>query len=225
MNILIFIILAIAPCIGIALFVFLKNQHKPGPPSLIGQSLIYGFLSFGIALAIGLLISRFTAIDPDNIAHQVIRALIFVGLVEEGAKFLFLRGFIYKHESFTQPLDGIVYAVIIGMGFAIAENLLYVFQGQGGSLMVRMITAVPAHAAFAVLMGFFVGEAKIFPTSGVLYSSLGLAFAAFAHGYYDYFLLIDYVPGLWWQSIAALIIIIGLTFYALKYREEEIDHD
>ena len=41
-----------------------------------------------------------------------------VALSEELAKFLFLRYFIFKYRAFDEPYDGIVYAVMIGMGFA-----------------------------------------------------------------------------------------------------------
>lgn len=152
---------------------------------------------------------------------QIINAMVLVGLVEEGSKFLFLKGRVFYNKRFTQPFDGIVHAVMIGMGFAVAENLLYVYHGEGGSLIVRMVTAVPAHAAFAVIMGYFVGEAKVFPTSATLYSYMGLFFAAFAHGFYDYFLLISNSPAIWWQAIVALVVILWMTFNAIKMQKEE----
>lgn len=224
MDTLILIILAVAPCLAIAFFIYLKNELKPSPPKMLLLSVFYGVLSFFLTMVIGLALHKYTNIESDSLSDQMIKALVFVGLVEEGSKFLFLRGIVFHNKHFTQPFDGIVHAVMIGMGFAVAENLLYMYNGSsGGSLIVRMVTAVPAHAAFAVIMGYFVGEAKIFVSSSFLYATMGLLFAAFAHGYYDYFLLDSNMPGLWWQSIAALLIVIGITYYALKRREEEME--
>ena len=221
MATIILLVLAIAPCIAIAFFIFLKNTYKPSPPRLLMLSVFFGILSFGLAVVIGLLLHRIALIETESMIDQLIRAMVFVGFVEEGSKFLFLRGRVFYNKQFTQPFDGIVHAVMIGMGFAVAENLLYVYNDAGGSLIARMVTAVPAHAAFAVIMGYFVGEAKVFPSSGSLYNFMGLFFAAFAHGFYDYFLFVSSIPGLWWQSIVALVIILWMTYNAIKLQKEE----
>ena len=54
-----------------------------------------------------------------------------------------------------------------------------------------MFLSVPAHATFAVIMGFFVGKAK-FATGSArpLLILLGLAGAILFHGTYDFFLFI-----------------------------------
>jgi len=222
MDTIFLLILAIAPGIGIGIFIYLRDIREPEPPGVLFLSVSYGVISFFISLGIGLLLRDNTHVEDENVAHQMIRALVFVGLVEEGSKFLFLRGLLYYNRNFTQPFDGIVYSVMVGMGFATAENILYVFNGDGGTAIVRMFTAVPAHAMFAVIMGFFLGEAKVFKSSSFLYSFMALFFAAFAHGYYDYFLFLSFVPGLWIQAIASLIIVVIITHYAIKLRKDEI---
>ena len=90
-----------------------------------------------------------------------------------------------------------------------------------------MFTAVPAHAVFAVIMGFFLGEAKVFPTSSGLFAMLALFFATFVHGFYDYFLFISFIPGLWAQAIISLLIAIGFTYYAIRkhLRESPFSED
>jgi hypothetical protein len=51
---------------------------------------------------------------------------------------------------------------------------------------------------------------------------MALGFATFVHGYYDYFLFLPSIRGLWLQAIAALIIVVGLTHFAIKLRKDEI---
>ncbi len=218
-------ILATAPCAGIGLFIYLKNAHSPGSYALTLKAIGYGLLSFLLAMVVGHVLSRVTNIDPGNTVHLIIRAVVFVGLMEEGCKFLFLRGVVYRSPHFSQAIDGIYYAVQIGMGFALGENMLYLFGGDASALMVRMVSAVPAHGMFAVLMGFFVGEAKVFPSSAGLYSALGLGFATLAHGYYDNFLFFSDLPGLWWHSALALVVMGAITFYAFRRRELEHEED
>lgn len=192
------------------------------PAREIFYCIVYGFIGAVISIGIGILLRQFSEIDPENIVHQMIRAMIFVGLVEEGSKFLFLRGILFHSIYFRQPFDGIVYSVLIGMSFATTENLLYVLNGTTGTAILRMFTAVPAHAVFALIMGFFIGEAKIFRSSSVLYSFLALFFATLAHGYYDYFLFLEFVPGLWIQAFISLVIVVVATHYVFKIRKDEL---
>ena len=67
---------------------------------------------------------------------------------------LCLKSVPYYDEHF----DGIVYAVCVGLGFAVTENIEYLFANieQWQSVAVsRAIFAVPAHFFFAVAMGYF----------------------------------------------------------------------
>ena len=224
MQLLVLIALALAPGIAIVLFFYLKDTHEPEPLRSLLLGLLCGVLSFGVFLAIGLSLDAVTEIDRESLVDQLIRAFVFVGLFEEGSKFLFLRGILYRSKHFDEPFDGIVYAVMVGMGFAMAENLVYVLQGGTSTALVRMFTAVPAHAMFAVIMGFFLGEAKVFPTSAGLYATMALLFAALAHGFYDYFLFVDFIPGLWIQAMVCLAIVLVLTHFAIKRHRMESPH-
>ncbi len=125
---------------------------------------------------------------------------------EELGKFIFLRYHFFRKDEFDEPYDGIVYAVLIGMGFATFENLFYVF-GDGGSwqiAVIRLVTAVPAHAIFAIAMGYHVGLAKFHPEKRGSLLLRGLLYAVILHGAYDFFLMQESVPGL------SLVAIVGL---------------
>ena len=219
MTMIFLLLLAVAPAAAIVLFIHLKDKHEPEPLRLLLLGVGCGVLSFFLSLGVGKFLHDFTHIDTSDVVDQLIRAFVFVGLVEEASKFLFLRGILYRF--FDEPLDGIVYAVMVAMGFAAAENIVYVVQGGGGTAIIRMFTAVPAHAVFAVIMGFFLGEARVFSTSSGLYHILAIGFATFVHGFYDYFLFISFIPGLWIQAFVGLLIAVVLTHYAIKQRQHD----
>lgn len=55
----------------------------------------------------------------------------FIGAaaIEEGLKFLAVRWGVYKNRHFDEVMDGITYAIIASLGFAVFENILYVLEG------------------------------------------------------------------------------------------------
>ena len=146
------------------------------------------------------------------------------------AKFLFISGLLYRSSHFNEPFDGIIYSLMVGMGFALTENIFYVFQGDGGTALVRMFSAVPAHAVFAIIMGFFLGEAKLEHRHTFLYGFTALATATIAHGIYDYFLFISFIPGIWIGAVVSLIVGYFISRKAMEihqeaspFRKDEID--
>jgi RsiW-degrading membrane proteinase PrsW (M82 family) len=214
--------MAVVPGLALALYINFKDPKETKPLGILFQSVLWGVLSFVISILLGILLHNISEIEPKNLADQMIRALIFVGFVEEGSKFLFIRGILFRSKHFYKPFDGIVFSVMVGMGFATAENIVYVLNGDGGTAIVRMFTAVPAHAIFGVIMGYFIGEAKVFKSSSGLFSFMGLFFASFAHGYYDFFLFLSFIPGIWLQAIISLFIIVIITHYIFRIRKDEI---
>jgi len=184
--------------------------------------MLYGATAFFLTRGIGFLLHNFIYTDGQDMVPQLISAFVFVGLLGEGFKFLFLRGITFYYKSFNQPFDGIVYAIMMGMGYAAAENILFVINGDLDSSILRIATVVPANAVFAVIMGFFLSEAKLFKSKTILYSLLALLFAAFEHRYYNYFMQLLFIKGLWIQAGVAILIVLVLTRLALKYRKNSV---
>src|SRR5678810_1209678 len=139
--------------------------------------------------------------------------------VEEFSKFVFVRGVLYRNSHFNEPFDGIVYSVMVGMGFATFENIMLVSEGGFGVGIMRMFTAVPAHAGFAVLMGYFLGKAKFEHRKGY-YALYALGVATLFHGAYDYCLFVSYLPGIFFGAIGSLIVAIVLSRRAIHLHQE-----
>ena len=220
MSIIFLLALALAPGAAIALFIFLRDIHEPEPlkPLLLG--VFCGAISFFVALGISYVIDQKVSFARYDIIEQGFKAFLLVGLVEEASKFAFIRGILFPHKEFNEPFDGIVYSVMVAMGFATVENVLYVVQGGGGVAILRMFSAVPAHAIFAVIMGFFLGEAKMNPERNLLFSSLALISAVIIHGLYDYFLFISFIPGIWLGAALSFGFALVLAQKAIKIHQD-----
>ena len=214
------VIIALAPGIAIAVYIYLRDKYEPEPIRLLMISFLYGGISLVLALGITLVINEFITIHERDLQEQVVHAFLMVALVEESCKFLFVRGILYRDKNFNEPFDGIVYSVMVGMGFATAENIIYVINFGGGAGILRMFTAIPAHALFAILMGYFLGRAKFVTSGSGFFSFMALLVATIVHGIYDYFLFISFIPGIWIVSFITLAVALLLARKAMVMHTE-----
>lgn len=210
--------LALAPGAAIALYIYLKDKHEREPLGLLLLSFFYGVLSVFVTLLISMPL-EWILINKQSAAELFADAFFKVALVEEFSKFIFIRFILFRNKNFNEPFDGIVYAAMVGMGFATLENILYVYQFGIPTGILRMFTAVPAHACFAILMGYFIGLAKFTHRKNLYYSLLALLAATVFHGLYDYFLFITFVPGIWIGAAVSLIVGIILSRRAIRIHQ------
>jgi len=188
------IALAIAPGVAVCLFIFSLNRL--GKASM--RYLVTAFL-LGAAATLPALVAQLLAVDVrmepwrHSILSYIWYAFAVVAFSEEGSKFLVLRLYAYPKKVFREPFDGVIFSVMIGMGFATVENIEYVRQFGLETGVSRFFLAIPAHASFAVLMGYPVGRAKFERQrqrkAGLLLK--GLAMAVLFHGSFDFFLFLQ----------------------------------
>jgi RsiW-degrading membrane proteinase PrsW (M82 family) len=153
---------------------------------LLGRSVLYGFLAVLPAAAIELAIG-FIYPGRSTLPSLLFNAFFVAGLVEESVKLYFIRRYIIRRREFDERADGIVYAICVSMGFAFVENLLYGYR-DAGILLARAFSAVPGHALFSGIMGYYIGLSKIEPGRSGAWGR-GLAWAVLLHGLYDFLLL------------------------------------
>lgn len=214
--------LGLAPGLAIMVYIFWKDKLNPEPLHLLLRCFLLGVLSIIPAFILELLFQKvFPGIKSGAWVDVLIYALTGVGLVEEGCKFYFLKRSVWRSAHFDEPFDGITYSVMVSMGFATAENIIYIFQAQTPETafttgILRAFTAVPAHASFAVLMGFFIGFARFAPHRSALYQLLGLGTATVFHGAYDFFLFTQEMTGTIAGAIISLILGVYFSYKAIQ---------
>ena len=150
---------------------------------------------------------------------------IVIALVEEACKFVFLNIKTWRSTAFDYIFDGIVYAVFVSLGFAIAENIMYVFQYGFITGIMRAFTAIPGHCLFAVFMGYFYGQAKYAAAHGMngaktlnLVSAIGVA--VILHGTYDFLASVD--DGRFLLAFYVFLIAMAVVGYKLVKRESKL---
>ncbi|OIQ38600.1 MAG: protease PrsW [Bacteroidetes bacterium MedPE-SWsnd-G1] len=211
------VLLTIAPIAFIIIYIYVKDKYEKEPKKLLVKTFLGGAIISVIATILISTIANkiFPVSDSYNLFQQFIKAFIVVALVEEFSKYIVVRFYAQKKTAFNEPFDGIVYAVMVSMGFAFTENILYVMDGGFYTALARAFTAVPAHATFGIIMGYYMGIAK-FSRHRIKYNLLGLLYASLFHGAYDFFLFINFIPGIWIGAVLSLIIGIVLSKKAIK---------
>ena len=223
MTFILTLLASVVPGLLICYFIVKQDKYEKEPLPLLA-------ICFGLGIAIFYaarigegfmddLITPFVTeneLDPNtHFGVLFYSAFIRTALVEELLKLSILLAIPFNHKQFNEPMDGIVYAVMIGMGFAIIENIIYCLPSEDITLaIVRNFTAVPAHAIFGVILGYYVVFAKFDRTNLFKNIFIGFSLAVVVHGLYDFFLFQRYDD---WLMILATFVLMGGLFFSRKF--------
>lgn len=213
--------LALAPVAAIATFLYLKDRFEREPLKHLVISFFLGVLCVLPAIILSVTFeviqnALFPVGNFKNLVSVAVYAFIVVAFAEEFAKYLVLQFYAFRQKEFDEPYDGIIYGAFISLGFAAVENILYVAEGGISVALLRMFSAVPAHASFGIIMGYYFGLAWQHKNKAFQYKMKGLLAAVFLHGLYDFFLMQQLYPVFWFFSFVGLAISIWICFKAIR---------
>jgi RsiW-degrading membrane proteinase PrsW (M82 family) len=202
------LILAIAPGVAISSYIIFKDEYNKEPRKHLLICFLLGILSIvpAMVLELPMMWTDHLSLFRTPLGNAT-KAFLLVALPEELAKFMMLKTYAYRQPEYDEPFDGIVYAVMVGMGFATAENIMYVYEYGVATGVVRMFLAVPAHATFAIIMGYFMGKAKFSQKRETYLLLAGLFWAIVFHCSYDFFLFLKDIQHT--QSELSLLMLLG----------------
>ena len=184
------IALALLPAIILLYYTYQQDKMQREPVKMIVKGFFWGCLSVFCSLFISMPSMRI-GLFPDEIHSfwDAFRTSFFgAAIPEETAKLLCLFLFLRKNPYFDERMDGIVYAVCVGMGFAAFENIEYLVAAGTDWVTTgigRSLTAIPGHFGFAVLMGYYF---SLWRFDGYRAPGAGLKmwlYPVLAHGFYD----------------------------------------
>lgn len=214
------LLLAILPglLLSYAIFRADKYEREPFLPLL---------MCFGAGAA-----ATFPALEIEKWAFEALRpyekgfaafaltAFFAVALNEEIFKFAVFRLVAFPRRFLDEPVDGIVYFVLISMGFATMENIFYAWRFGAETVTLRAFTAVPAHLAFGIVAGYWAGLAKFDPANRLrlLWQGFGMAFLL--HGVYDFLIFQNWSD---WLLVLATLSLYLCLFYCNSLIKEHLE--
>lgn len=178
-------------------FFYLMDRHEPEPKQLVAGVCVLGalvaapladFVQFQAVQPVALEMAGLDALSLDRVLY----AVLIAGLAQEMCKYAVVRYTIYLSHEFDEPMDGIVYMMACGTGFAVWVNY-HRLSDQGHSVYLsnaaaQAVVTTLAHASFAGVLGYVMGRAKFSRRSAPLRGLLlmfGLLFAAALNGQFS----------------------------------------
>ena len=178
-------------------FFYLLDRHEPEPKQLVAGVCVLGaliaapladFVQSHAAPSLALAVPGLSPFSLDRILH----AVFVVGLAQEMSKYAVVRYTIYMSREFDEPMDGIVYMMACGTGFAAWGNYHWL-SGQNQQVYLSLgaahaVVTTLAHASFAGVLGYAMGRAKFSrrsaPARGILLMA-GLLGSAVLNGQFN----------------------------------------
>ena len=192
------LIITFLPTIIILSYFYFSDKFKEPK----GTVLLIFFLGFLICLPAGILnqLSEQFFFKKLNYSENLTWSFLGPAWAEELLKFLILYLVVLKRKEFNEPMDGLVYGVVVSLGFATYENYSYVYElavewakednasPASYSYVValgRSYSAVPMHGLNGAVMGYFFGMYAF--TNNKKFLVLSLLLPYLFHGCYNYF--------------------------------------
>ena len=174
------LIFGIIPSLIWLIFFLFEDRKHPEPKRMILYVFIAGALSTALAAAPELYIQRVFSLGEG--LSSSISLLFSFALVEELAKFIAVYIIIAKSKFFDERVDGMIYMITAGLGFAALENTLNLI-GTDLIVQVTLIRGIGAtllHALASGLVGFYWMRGRLIE---------GLFFATVLHAVFNYLIL------------------------------------
>lgn len=183
-----YLLLGFAPGLYWLWYFYQRDKLEPEPKRLVFIAYLLGILAAALVIFIH---------SPFKF-NYFISAVVTAPILEELAKFLMVWAYLYRNKNFSEPMDGIVYAAAVALGFASIENGLYLFrinqQAQfllPNTIIIRALLSVPAHALFSSIWGYALGRYKFDKKKNRFIVLYGLLLAMLLHALFNFLCLIQ----------------------------------
>ncbi|CAG9623509.1 glutamic-type intramembrane protease PrsW [Sutcliffiella rhizosphaerae] len=197
----------IAPGLALLSYFYLKDKFEKEPISFV-----FKIFMFGALLVFPLMFIQYVIQLEFNVSSHFVNAFLVSGLLEEFFKWFVLIYLVYHNIHFDEHYDGIVYGVAVSLGFATAENILFLIANGVELAFGRAILPVSSHALFGVIMGYYLGKGKFsfHSKQRKKWIMLSIFIPFFLHGMYNVIILsqkywglymVPFMIFLWWLGL------------------------
>ena len=214
MEITIAIILGFIPGVVWLLYFYFKDKNRE-PKKLIVLTFLVGFLMIIPAAIIEIGLEKFfPALRENTLIINIISSFLIVGLIEEAIKLLALFKTIFKRINFDEFIDGIIYGVSVGFGFASSENILAIWKIGENIIIPRSFSATLIHGLTAGIIGYYLSVYKFRDKKKIVLLK-GLFLAILFHGLYN--LVVTYLTAeSLWILIGFMVLVYLFLFIKIR---------
>ena len=222
--------LAILPCFLWLVF-YLKKDNRPEPKTMVIKVFFFGALiTLPLAAIEGIVLLLIENLEIIPFWKNLLLAFFVFSLIEEVGKFIVLKKAVFSSPEFDEPVDAMVYSVIVALGFASVENFFYlspissydkslVFQ----AFLLRSLGATFFHTLASATLGFFIGLSFFYKRRSI-FAAIALTSAILLHGIYDFFIINfeESLVAFWGPFIILFVfgILVSLGFNFLKEKSK-----
>ncbi len=168
---LISIIAATIPVVIYIGLIYWVDRYEKEPAWLLSATFLWGAVpSIIIAYGLNTVMSLpFYLLTSQATADALVADLI-APIVEESIKGLAVLGiFVFWKDEIDSPLDGIIYGAMVGLGFALAENVFYYMaqyqlgglEAWGWNVFFRGVIFGLNHALYTAMTGLGIAVARM----------------------------------------------------------------
>ncbi|MBI4279802.1 MAG: PrsW family intramembrane metalloprotease [Armatimonadetes bacterium] len=204
------LVLALIPSLLWLVFFWAVDRREPEPMGHVAQVFLLGaLLSQAVVLPVTRDIFQVRQWLGGDLLTHLLGSILVVGAAETFANYAAVRYSVFNSDELGSVMDGVVYGTAAGLGVAAVFNFGFVIEARGlpttAAVLQVVITAL-AHAALGMVIGYFLGRAKVDRSAGALVA--GVAVAAVLNGVFDVLLETVVQAGLvyrpWYGLLAAL---------------------
>jgi protease PrsW len=138
------------------------DRFEPEPRGMLATAFLWG-------ASVAIVLSGLANGLMEDAVGEVATSIVSAPLVEELLKgAILVRFYVKRRDEFDGPVDGVIYAAMVGLGFAFAENIDYYgrafksdgMQGLALIFTLRGVVAPFSHPLFTGLFGLGLGLAR-----------------------------------------------------------------
>lgn len=183
--------LGLLPPIFLLIYIYRVDKIEREPAGLLLSLFLLGMLSTIPAIVLemigGGILGLFGTVD-ESPTLTFLEVFLVVAPAEEFCKRFMAKKRCWNHPAFDYRFDAVVYCTASALGFAAAENVLYMLDMDAASAVWRL---VPVHTICGLYMGVYLGQAKAAEVRGESgrrrwYLIMSMLIPVLIHGGYDF---------------------------------------
>ncbi|HUY23461.1 MAG TPA: PrsW family glutamic-type intramembrane protease [Acidimicrobiales bacterium] len=219
------LIAAFVPSLAWLALVYSRDRYEKEPKWLVARLYVMSIIAVVLAFAL----ESATRPRLSGAVGVVLGGGLLVGLIEEGSKFSVLVLGTRRNTNLNEPVDGMIYASAVALGFAGVETLSYILRTYDVALAYHLSPSTASHLALTMTapVRALVGNLGHMAWTGIIGYEYGrwrcglgsrravavaYVVGACGHGAYDALLGLD-APALAYSVLAMGVLVYAVLFH------------